>query len=115
MEVVASGSRKQKSNLNRIKGKVLPFYLTIENHDVFLDNFMVDTRATTNIMLLSVMEALGMGCTNYCETSEKHYAIDLRKVIEYGEIKYLYAWIIVLHISQLYSKSHLLIFLQLME
>jgi hypothetical protein len=95
MEVVASGSRQQQSNLNRTKGKVPPFYLTIENHDVVLHNCMVDTGATNNIMPLSVMEALGMGCTKYYETGERIYAIDSRKVPAYGEIKYFYAWIIV--------------------
>jgi hypothetical protein len=29
MEVTASGSRQQPSNLNRMKGKVPPFYLSI--------------------------------------------------------------------------------------
>jgi hypothetical protein len=46
-------------------------------------------------MPLSVMEALGMGCTKYYETRESIYAIDSRKVLTYGEIKYFYAWIIV--------------------
>ena len=54
-----------------------------------LHNFMIDTRATNNIMSLLVMEALGMGCTKYYETREIIYIIDSRKVPTYGEIKYL--------------------------
>jgi hypothetical protein len=65
---------------------------------------MIDTGATNNIMPLSVMEALGMGCTKYYETRESIYAIDSRKVPTYGEIKYFYAWITFPHISQLYSQ-----------
>jgi hypothetical protein len=44
-------------------------------------------------MLLVVMEALGMSCTKYYETSERIYAIDSRKVPAYEEIKDFYAWI----------------------
>jgi hypothetical protein len=44
-------------------------------------------------MLLVVIEALGMSCTKYYETSERRYAIDSRKVPTYAEIKDFYAWI----------------------
>jgi hypothetical protein len=54
---------------------------------------MIDTETTNNIMPLSVMEALGMGCTKYYETKDVIYAIDSRKVLAYGEIKYFYVWI----------------------
>jgi hypothetical protein len=93
MEVVASALRQQQSNLNRTKGKVPHFYLTIENHVVILYNCVVDTRATNNIMPLSIMEALGMGYTKYYEIGEIIYAIDSRKFLGYGEIKDFYAWI----------------------
>ena len=39
------------------------------------------------------MEALGMSCTKYYETSESIYAIDSRKVLACREIKDFYAWI----------------------
>jgi hypothetical protein len=48
---------------------------------------------TNIIMLLAVVDALGMSCTNYHETAEIIYAIDSRKVPVYGEIKDFYAWI----------------------
>jgi len=44
-------------------------------------------------MPLAVMEALGMSCTKYYETSESIYAIDSRKVPAYREIKDFYNWI----------------------
>jgi hypothetical protein len=44
-------------------------------------------------MPLVVIEALGMSCIKYYETSERLYAIDSRKVPAYGEIKEFYAWI----------------------
>jgi hypothetical protein len=44
-------------------------------------------------MPLAVMDALGMSCTKYYETSESIYAIDSRKVPTYGERKEFYAWI----------------------
>jgi hypothetical protein len=40
-----------------------------------------------------VMESLGMECTKYYETCEIIYAIDSRKYLAYGEIKYFCAWI----------------------
>jgi hypothetical protein len=43
---------------------------------------------------LSLMEALGMECTKYYETSDQRiYAIDSRKFPGYGEIKDFCAWI----------------------
>jgi len=47
---------------------------------------LIDSGATNNIMPLSVMEALGMGCIKYYETGESIYAIDSRKVPAYGKI-----------------------------
>jgi hypothetical protein len=89
IEVVVTNSRKQQNSSSvKPRGKVPPFYITIENHDVVLHNCLVDSGATNNIIPLSVMEALGMGCTKYYETSERIYAIDSRKVPTYGEIKY---------------------------
>jgi hypothetical protein len=76
-----------------LRGKIPPFYISIENHDVALHNCLVDTDATNNIMPLAVMDALGMNCTKDYETSESIYAIDSRQVPTYGEIKYFYAWI----------------------
>jgi hypothetical protein len=72
---------------------MFPFYISIENHDVALHNYLVDIGTANNIMPLVVIEELGMSCTKYYETSERIYAIDSRKVLVYGEIKYFYAWI----------------------
>ena len=66
-------------SLVRPRGKVPPFYISIENHDLTLHNWLVDSGATNNIMPLLVMEALGMRCTKYYETRESIYAIDSRK------------------------------------
>jgi ribonuclease HI len=96
MDVVVANPRKnQNISTVRLKGKVPPFYISIENHDVALHNCLVDTGATNNIMPLAVMEALGMSCTRYYEMGERIYAIDSRKVLSYGEIKDFYAWITV--------------------
>jgi hypothetical protein len=116
IEVVVTNSKLQQ-NISAVKprGKVPPFYITIENHDVVLHNCLVDSGATNNIMPLSVMEALGMGCTKYYETGESIYAIDSRKVPTYGEIKYLCAWITAAPISQLFSLLSWWICLQHME
>jgi hypothetical protein len=102
--VVENPKQHQNISTARPRGKIPPFYITIENHDVVLHNCLVDTGETNNIMPLSVMEALGMGCTKYYETGESIYEIDSRKVPTYGEIKYFYAWIIVSPISQLFSQ-----------
>jgi hypothetical protein len=77
----------------KLKGNILPYYISIENNDVALHNCLVDTGVKNNIMPLAVMEALGMSCIKYYENGERIYAIDSRKVLEYGEIKYFYAWI----------------------
>jgi hypothetical protein len=94
IEAIVTNSKLQKNiSAAKPRGKVPPFYITIENHDVVLHNCLVDTRATNNIGPLSVIESLGMGCTNYYETGESIYAIDSRKVPSYGEIKYFGVWI----------------------
>jgi ribonuclease HI len=91
--VVTSPKQSQSPSTAKLRGKIPPFYISIENHDVALHNCLVDTGVTNNIMPLAVMEALGMSCTKYYETSESIYAIDSRKVPAYGEIKDFYAWI----------------------
>jgi hypothetical protein len=93
--VIANPKQNQTISVVKLRGKVPPFYISIENHDVVLHNCLIDSRATNNIMPLEVMEALGMSCTKYYETGESIYAIDSRKVPAYGEIKDFYAWIIV--------------------
>jgi hypothetical protein len=97
---------KQQHNVSSVipRGKVPPFYISIENHDFSLHNCLVDSGATKNIMPLSMMEALGMECTKYYETCESIYAIDSRKVPTYGEIKYLCAWITAApHITTIFN------------
>jgi hypothetical protein len=88
IKVVVMNTRQQQNVSSvRPRGKVPPFYISIENHDFTLHNFMVDSGAMKNIMPLLVMEAMGMGCTKYYEIGESIYAIDSRKVPTYGEIK----------------------------
>jgi hypothetical protein len=65
-EVVATSPKQgQIPSMAKIRGKVPPFYISIENHDVSLHNCLLDIGATNNIMSLAVMEALGMCCTKY--------------------------------------------------
>ena len=91
------GNLKQSQNTSRVKlrGKVPPFYISVENHDVVLHNFLVDSSATNNIIPLVVMESLGMRCTKYYEIGEIIYALDSWKLPSYGEIKDFYAQITV--------------------
>lgn len=94
MEVVVINSKRQQSHsLAKPRAKVPSFYITIENHEVVLHNYLIDSGATNNIIPLSVMQALGMECTRHYETGESIYAIDSRKVSAYGEIKDFCAWI----------------------
>jgi hypothetical protein len=88
---VISPKQIQNTSTIKLRGKIPPFYISIENHVVSLHNCLVDASATNNIMPLAVMEALGMSCTKYYETSEIIYVIDSRHVPTYGEIKYCYA------------------------
>jgi hypothetical protein len=95
MEVAVINSKQQQSySLTKPRGKFPPFYITIENHDVALHNYLIYSGATNNVVPLSVMQGLGMECTRHYETGESVYAINSRKVLAYGEIKYFYAWII---------------------
>jgi hypothetical protein len=73
-----------------MRGKFFPFTFQMKNHDASLHNCLVDTGVTNDIMTLAVMEALGMSCTKYYEIGENIYAIDSRKVKDYGEIKDFY-------------------------
>jgi hypothetical protein len=91
--VVTSPKQSQNQSTAKLRGKIPPFYISIENHDVALQNCLADVGATNNIMPIEVMEELGMSCTKYYETHESIYAIDSRKVPSYGEIKDFYAWI----------------------
>jgi hypothetical protein len=96
-------NRARALSIAKLSGKILPFYISIENHDVALHNCLVDIGTTNNIMPLVVMEELGMSCTNYYETGETIYAIDSRKVSYYGEIKDFYSWITTLHIITVFN------------
>jgi len=59
-----------------LRGKVPPFYISIENHDVVLHNCLIDSGATNNIMPLEVMEALDMIYTKYYEKRESIKFLD---------------------------------------
>jgi hypothetical protein len=71
--VVTSPKQTPGQSTANMRGKIPPFYISIENHDVALHNCLVDTGAMNNIMPLAVMEALGMSCTKYYETMVKVY------------------------------------------
>jgi hypothetical protein len=93
--VVTNPKRSPSQSTTKLRGKIPPFYISIENHDVALHNCLVDMGMTNNIMPLVVMEALCMSCTKYYEIGESIYAIDSRKVPAYEEIKDFYAWITI--------------------
>jgi hypothetical protein len=105
IDAVVMNTRQQQNITSvRTRGKVPPFYIYLENHDFTLHNFLVDSGTTNNVMPLSVMEALGMECTQYYQTCESIYAIDSRKVPTYGEIKYFCALISVTpHITTIFT------------
>jgi len=69
-DVVISPKQSHNTSTVKLRGKIPPFCISIENHDVALHNYLVDIGATNNIMPLVVMEALGMNCTKYYETNE---------------------------------------------
>jgi hypothetical protein len=80
-KVVVTTKKHSQSPLNaKMRGKILPFYISIENHDVALHNCLVDTGVKNNIIPLAIMEAFGMSFTKYYETDERMYSIDSRKV-----------------------------------
>ena len=91
--IVTSLKQIQNKSTVKLKGKIPPFCISIEDHDVSRYNCLVDIGATNNIMPLAVMEAQGMNCTKYYETGESIHAIDSIQVPTYGEIKDFYAWI----------------------
>jgi predicted aspartyl protease len=66
--VVTSPKKSHISSISKLRGKILPFYISIESHDVSLHKCLVDTGVTNNIIPLAVIEALGMSFTNYYET-----------------------------------------------
>jgi hypothetical protein len=89
MEVAVINSRQQQSYASaKSREKVPPFYITIENHEVMLHNFLIDSGATNNIIPLSIMQALGMECTRHYEIGEIIYSIDSRKFPPFQHIFY---------------------------
>jgi hypothetical protein len=85
MEVVVINTKQiQNTPTIKLRGKVPPFYISIENHDVALHNCLFDTSAENNIMSFPAMEVLDMTCTKYYEIGEIIYVIDSRKVLAYG-------------------------------
>jgi hypothetical protein len=66
--VVTTPKQNQISSTAKLRGKIPPFYISIENHNDALHNYLVDTSVTNNIMPLAVMEAFGMSCTKYYKT-----------------------------------------------
>jgi hypothetical protein len=72
------------------KGRVTPFFISLENDDFIIHNCMVDSGATHNSMPLSVMRTIGLDCTRHYQDSECIFSID-SSVRAYGEIKYFCA------------------------
>jgi hypothetical protein len=58
-----------------------------------LHNCLIDSGATNTIIPLSVMKSLRMECTIHYDTAESIYVIESRKVMHYGEIKDLCAYL----------------------
>jgi len=59
VEVVATSPKQTpEQSTTKLRGKIPPFYISIENHVVALHNYLVDIGAMNNIMPLVVMEAL---------------------------------------------------------
>jgi hypothetical protein len=54
-DVVTSPKQIQNKSTIKLRGKIPPFYISIEKHDVPLHNYLVDTGTTNNIMPLLVM------------------------------------------------------------
>lgn len=54
--------QKDQSNMNHKnpKGKVHPFFISLENEDLILHNCTVDTIESNNIIPLSIMVTIGL-------------------------------------------------------
>jgi hypothetical protein len=113
--VATSPKQSQSTSTIKLRGKVPPFYILIENHDVSLHNSLVDTGATKNAIPLEVMEALGMIFSRYYDTGESIYTIYSRHVPAYGEIKYFMIGSVLILILLLFSILWWWIFLLHME
>jgi hypothetical protein len=70
----------------RKNGNHNPFYISLLVNDLYLHNCMLDSRASTNVMSLIVMQRLGLTTTqpyrNVC-------AMDAREIKVFGMIKNL--------------------------
>jgi len=82
--------------LNRPRDKNPAFYLSLAMDGLRLNNYMLDSRASTNVMSLKVMKQLGLKATrpyaNVC-------GIDSRKVEVLGVCEDIEVFLIVFHIS----------------
>jgi hypothetical protein len=85
--VVMDSQQQCVGPLTRTRGKIPPFFISLETHKLILHNCMVNSGATNNTMSLLVMEVVGLECTEYYEAGESIHASDSRKVPTYGEIK----------------------------
>jgi hypothetical protein len=65
---------------------VTPFYITLKVHDWLLNNFMLDSGASHNVMPKSIMDRLGLEITR---PYGGLYSFDSRRVKCMGMIKYL--------------------------
>lgn len=73
------------------RGKVPPFFISLETDDLIIYNCMVHCGASHNNMPLSVMRTLGLDCTKHYRANECIFSIDSRSVAAYSEIKDLCA------------------------
>ena len=79
------------------EGAVPPFYVSLNIHDKILDNAMLDSGASHNLMPKVVMESLGLEIT---KPYKDLYSFDSSRVKCFGLIKYLCA-----NLAQITAKS----------
>jgi hypothetical protein len=56
-----------------------PFYISLLVNGFLLQNCMIDSRASTNVMTLEVMNELGLQITKPCRNVQ---AVDLQEYVE---------------------------------
>ena len=86
------------------RGKVPPFFISLETEELIIHNCMVDSGDTHNIMPLPIMKTIGIGFTRNYEDGECRFSIDSIRVPAYGDINYFCAWIsLAPHITTIFT------------
>ena len=70
--------------IEELKDSCLPFYISLNIHDKILHNFLLDSRASHNLMPKAVMDELGINIT---KTYHDLFSFESRKVKCLGLIK----------------------------